>query len=118
MSLHCPLTEENRGMIDEKAIATDETGGARSSTRRAERLVDESAMAAALESGRVACYMADVLSEEPPVHGSPLLEAKHAILTPHVAWAPLQTRRRLMKIVVGNVEAFVKGDPINVVDSR
>ena len=70
---------------------------------------------AALESGRVACYMADVLSEEPPVHGSPLLEAKHAILTPHVAWAPLQTRRRLMKIVVGNVEAFVKGDPINVV---
>ena len=78
-------------------------------------LVDESAMAAALESGRVACYMADVLSEEPPVHGSPLLEAKHAILTPHVAWAPLQTRRRLMKIVVGNVEAFVKGDPINVV---
>mgnify|MGYP000115613875 CR=1 FL=1 len=78
-------------------------------------LVNDDDMIAALESGKVACYMADVLSEEPPVHGSPLLEAKHAILTPHVAWAPLQTRRRLMKIVVGNVEAFVKGDPINVV---
>ena len=73
-------------------------------------------MAAALESGRVACYMADVLSEDTArARRSPLLEAKHAILTPHVAWAPLQTRRRLMKIVVGNVEAFVKGDPINVV---
>lgn len=114
VSLHCPLTEENRRMIDEKAIARMKPGMRIINTARG-GLVDESAMAAALESGRVACYMADVLSEEPPVHGSPLLEAKHAILTPHVAWAPLQTRRRLMKIVVGNVEAFVKGDPINVV---
>ena len=114
VSLHCPLTEENRRMIDEKAIARMKPGVRIINTARG-GLVDESAMAAALESGRVACYMADVLSEEPPVHGSPLLEAKHAILTPHVAWAPLQTRRRLMKIVVGNVEAFVKGDPINVV---
>ena len=114
VSLHCPLTEENRRMIDEKAIARMKPGMRIINTARG-GLVDESAMAAALESGRVACYMADVLSEEPPVHGSPLLEAKHALLTPHVAWAPLQTRRRLMKIVVGNVEAFVKGDPINVV---
>mgnify|MGYP000715360097 CR=1 FL=1 len=114
VSLHCPLTEENRRMIDEKAITRMKPGVRIINTARG-GLVDESAMAAALESGRVACYMADVLSEEPPVHGSPLLEAKHAILTPHVAWAPLQTRRRLMKIVVGNVEAFVKGDPINVV---
>ena len=103
VSLHCPLTEENRRMIDEKAIARMKPGMRIINTARG-GLVDESAMAAALESGRVACYMADVLSEEPPVHGSPLLEAKHAILTPHVAWAPLQTRRRLMKIVVGNVE--------------
>ena len=59
--------------------------------------------------------MADVMSEEPPVRGNPLLGMKNAILTPHVAWAPLQTRQRLMNIVVGNVEAFVKGEPINVV---
>ena len=78
--------------------------------------VDENAMAAALESGKVAYYMADVLGEEPPVHGSPLLGMKNAILTPHVAWAPLQTRQRLLNIVVGNVAAFVKGAPTNVVN--
>ena len=79
-------------------------------------LVDENAMAAALESGKVAYYMADVLGEEPPAHGSPLLGMKNAILTPHVAWAPLQTRQRLLNIVVGNVAAFVKGAPTNVVN--
>ena len=77
-------------------------------------LVDENAMAAALESGKVAYYMADVLGEEPPAHGSPLLGMKNAILTPHVAWAPLQTRQ--LNIVVGNVAAFVKGAPTNVVN--
>ena len=113
VSLHCPLTEENRRMIDEKAIARMKPGVRIINTARG-GLVDESAMAAALESGRVACDMADVLSEEPPVHGSPLLEARHAILTPHVAWAPLQTRRRLMKIVVGNVEGRPdqRGEPM------
>ena len=59
---------------------------------------------------------ADVLGEEPPAHGSPLLGMKNAILTPHVAWAPLQTRQRLLNIVVGNVAAFVKGAPTNVVN--
>ena len=73
-------------------------------------------MTAALESGKVASYMADVLGEEPPAHGSPLLGMKNAILTPHVAWAPLQTRQRLLNIVVGNVAAFVKGAPTNVVN--
>ena len=114
VSLHCPLTGENRGMIDADAIAKMKPGVRVINTARGP-LVDEHAMAAALESGKAACYMADVLGEEPPVHGSPLLGMKNAILTPHVAWAPLQTRQRLMDIVVGNVEAFVKGEPINVV---
>ena len=114
VSLHCPLTGENRGMIDADAIAKMKPGVRVINTARGP-LVDEHAMAAALESGRLACYMADVLGEEPPVHGSPLLGMKNAILTPHVAWAPLQTRQRLMDIVAGNVEAFVKGEPINVV---
>ena len=114
VSLHCPLTGENRGLIGEKAIAEMKTGVRVINTARGP-LVDETAMAAALESGKVACYMADVLGEEPPVHGSPLLDAKNAILTPHVAWAPLQTRRRLMEIVVGNVAAYVQGRPTNVV---
>ena len=114
VSLHCPLTGENRGMIDADAIAKMKPGVRVINTARGP-LVDEHAMAAALESGKAACYMADVLGEEPPVHGSPLLGMQNAILTPHVAWAPLQTRQRLMDIVVGNVEAFVKGEPINVV---
>ena len=115
VSLHCPLTGENRGMIDADAIAKMKPDVRVINTARGP-LVDEHAMAAALESGKAACYMADVLGEEPPVHGSPLLGMKNAILTPHVAWAPLQTRQRLMDIVVGNVEAFVKGEPINVVN--
>lgn len=114
VSLHCPLTEENRGLIGAAAIEKMKPGMRVINTARGP-LIDENAMAAALESGKVACYMADVLSEEPPVHGNLLLAQKNAILTPHVAWAPLQTRQRLMEIVVGNVEAFVKGEPINVV---
>ena len=115
VSLHCPLTGENRGMIGEAAIAAMKRGVRVINTARGP-LVDENAMAAALESGKVAYYMADVLGEEPPVHGSPLLGMKNAILTPHVAWAPLQTRQRLLNIVVGNVSAFVKGAPTNVVN--
>lgn len=115
VSLHCPLTGENRGMIGEAAIAAMKRGVRVINTARGP-LVDENAMAAALESGKAACYMADVLGEEPPAHGSPLLGMKNAILTPHVAWAPLQTRQRLLNIVVGNVAAFVKGAPTNVVN--
>lgn len=115
VSLHCPLTGENRGMIGEAAIAAMKRGVRVINTARGP-LVDENAMAAALESGKVAGYMADVLGEEPPAHGSPLLGMKNAILTPHVAWAPLQTRQRLLNIVVGNVTAFVKGAPTNVVN--
>ena len=103
-------------MIGAQTLAKMKTGVRIINTARGP-LVDERAMAEALAAGKVACYMADVLSEEPPVHGSPLLEAKHAILTPHVAWAPLQTRRRLMEIVVGNVAAYVQGRPTNVVGS-
>ena len=115
VSLHCPLTGENRGMIGEAAIAAMKRGVRVINTARGP-LVDENAMAAALESGKVAGYMADVLGEEPPAHGSPLLGMKNAILTPHVAWAPLQTRQRLLNIVVGNVAAFAKGAPTNVVN--
>ena len=115
VSLHCPLTGDNRGMIGEAAIAAMKSGVRVINTARGP-LVDENAMAAALESGRVACYMADVLGEEPPAHGNPLLGQKNAILTPHVAWAPLQTRQRLLDIVVGNVAAFVRGEPVNVVN--
>ena len=115
ISLHCPLFPETKGIINRESIARMKDGVLLLNTARGP-LVDENAMAAALESGKVAGYMADVLGEEPPAHGSPLLGIKNAILTPHVAWAPLQTRQRLLNIVVGNVTAFVKGAPTNVVN--
>lgn len=114
ISLHCPLTEKTQGMIGADAIAQMKPGVRVINTARGP-LVDEAAMAQALEGGRVACYMADVLSTEPPRADNPILHAPHTILTPHVAWAPRETRMRLRNIAVGNVRAYLDGSPENVV---
>lgn len=114
ISLHCPLTEQTKGMIGEAALAKMKRGVRVINTARGP-LVDEAAMAKALVDGRVACFMADVLSTEPPAEDNPLLHAPHTILTPHVAWAPYQTRVRLRDTAVGNVRAFLMGAPRNVV---
>ena len=79
-------------------------------------LVDGRAMADALERGKVACYMADVMETEPPRADDPLLAAPNTVLTPHVAWAPRQTRERLLSVAVENVLAFLGGAPQNVVN--
>ena len=115
ISLHCPLTEQTQGLIGARAIEGMKRGVRVINTARGP-LVDEAAMAAALESGKVACFMADVLSMEPPSESNPLLHAKNTILTPHVAWAPFETRVRLRDIAVGNVRAFLEGRPRNVVN--
>lgn len=114
ISLHCPLTEQTLGLIDEKAISMMKNGARVINTARGP-LVDEAAMAGALRSGRVGCYMADVLSSEPPKADNPLLSAPNTVITPHVAWAPLQTRKRLLDIAVGNVAAYLSGEMRNVV---
>ena len=101
-------------MIEAQTLAKMKTGVRIINTARGP-LVDEHAMAEALAVGKVACYMADVLSEEPPKEDNPLLHAPNAILTPHVAWAPLQTRERLLNIVGNNVRAYASGNPVNVV---
>lgn len=115
ISLHCPLTEKTQGIIGKEAIAAMKDGVRVINTARGP-LVDETAMAQALESGKIACYMADVLSVEPPVENNPLLQAMHTILTPHVAWAPLQTRERLRDIAAENVRAYLNGNPQNVIN--
>lgn len=115
ISLHCPLTEQTQGLIGAQAIGRMKRGVRIINTARGP-LVDEAAMAAALESGKVACFMADVLSTEPPEESNPLLHAKNTIFTPHVAWAPFETRVRLRDIAVGNVRAFLEGKPRNVVN--
>ena len=117
ISLHCPLTEKTRGSIGRQALAQMRQGVRIINTARGP-LVDEPAMAEALKAGRVAYYMADVLTQEPPKADQPLLSAPNTIITPHVAWAPLQTRERLLKIVTENVRAFVNGHPVNVVNEE
>lgn len=114
ISLHCPLTEQTDGLIGEKQIKKMKKGVRVINTARGP-LVCEAAMADALRAGHVRCYMADVLSSEPPKADNPLLSAPNTIITPHVAWAPLQTRNRLLDIAVGNVAAYVEGRPRNVV---
>lgn len=114
ISLHCPLTEATRGMIGADAIARMKPSVRVINTARGP-LVDGRAMADALRAGKVACYMADVMETEPPKAEDPLLHAPNTVLTPHVAWAPKQTRERLVGVAVGNVEAFLHGNPRNVV---
>ena len=115
ISLHCPLTEATRGLIGSRTIAAMKDGVRVINTARGP-LVDGRVMADALSCGKVACYMADVMETEPPRADDPLLTAPNTVLTPHVAWAPRQTRERLMAVAVGNVEAFLAGAPRNVVN--
>jgi len=114
ISLHCPLTDATKGIVSERAIAAMKDGVQIINTARGP-LVDEDAVAGALESGKIGCYMADVLSAEPPLADNPLLHAPNTILTPHIAWAPLETRERLRDIAVKNVRAFMEGAPQNVI---
>jgi glycerate dehydrogenase len=77
--------------------------------------VNERNLADALHSGKVYAAALDVLSHDPPTENYPLLSAKNCIITPHISWAPIECRQRIMDITVNNVGAFVKGNPINVV---
>ena len=114
ITLHCPLTDVNKGIIGEAAIAAMKPGVRIINTARGP-LVNSEAMAAALKAGKVACYMTDVMDVEPPKADNPLLSAPNTVITPHVAWAPVETRARLFDIAVGNVKAFMNGAPRNVV---
>ena len=116
ITLHCPLTEKTQGIIDAAALAQMKDGVRVINTSRGP-LVNEADMAAALSAGKVAKYMADVLSVEPAREENPLLAAPNTLLTPHVAWAPLQTRERLLGIAVENVRNYIKGSPSNVVSA-
>ncbi len=114
ISLHCPQTAENLRMINADSIAKMKDGVILLNTARG-GLVDEQAIADALESGKMAYYAADVVSKEPIAADNPLLTAKNCILTPHIAWAPKETRERLHHITAENVRLFLSGTPQNVV---
>lgn len=115
VSLHCPQTAENAQMMNAAALASMKDGAILLNTARG-GLIDEAAVAAALQSGKLAYYCADVVSKEPISPQNPLLTAPHCFLTPHIAWAPKETRIRLHEIALQNLRAFLNGAPQNVVN--
>ena len=115
ISLHCPLTPETAGIINEKAIAKMKDGAMLINTARGP-LVDENAICRALESGKLSGFAADVVTQEPIPADSPLMGAPNCILTPHMAWAPKDSRQRIMTCVEKNIDAFLAGKPINTVN--
>ncbi len=115
ISLHCPLTAENEKMIGAGALARMKPTACLINTARGQ-LVDGAALAAALDEGRIAGAALDVLAEEPPAAEDPLLRAKNALVTPHIAWATLEARQRLMHIAAENVSAWLAGRTQNRVN--
>ena len=115
VSLHCPLFPETKGLINRDSIARMKDGAILLNTSRGPLLVEED-VAEALNSGKLRAAAIDVAEVEPIPAGSPLLTAKNCIITPHIAWAPLEARQRLMGIAVGNLRGFLAGAPENVVN--
>lgn len=110
LSIHCPLTPETRGLIGVKELALMRPNALLLNTARG-GIVDEAALAEALRAGRLGGAGVDVLSEEPPVHGNPLLarDVPNLIVTPHIAWASTEARQRLVDEVAENIRAFLSG---------
>lgn len=116
ISLHCPLTPETHNMIDETALQQMKPGAVLINVGRG-GLVDELALVAALKYGQLGGAGVDVLTEEPPVHGNPLLKAylPHLIVTPHMAWGSIEARNRLFDMLCDNINQFMAGTPTNQV---
>jgi len=115
VSLHCPLTPDNRGFVNRRRLEMMKPTAFLINTSRGP-LIDEPALAEALNGGRIAGAGLDVLCEEPPRPDNPLLHARNCTITPHIAWATKAARQRLMDIAVANVRAFLQGAPQNVVN--
>ena len=117
LSLHCPLTEETRHLVNAERLSWMKPTAILINTGRGP-LIDEAALADALNEGRIMAAGVDVLQEEPPRKGSPLIGARNCYITPHIAWATQAARTRLLNIALENIKAFLKGKPQNVVTPR
>lgn len=115
ISLHCPLFPETTGMINKESIAKMKKGVIIINTSRGPLIVEED-LAEALHEGKVYAVACDVVSTEPIRPENPLLGCYNSILTPHIAWAPKESRSRLMDIAAQNLKAFIDGAPVNVVN--
>ncbi len=115
ITLHCPLFPETQGIINKETIAKMKDGVLIINDSRGPLIV-ESDLRDALNSGKVAGAAVDVVSAEPIKPDNPLLSAKNIIITPHIAWAPKESRQRLMDTAVGNLKSFLAGEPVNIVN--
>jgi glycerate dehydrogenase len=115
ISLHCPLFESNRGVINKDSIAKMKDGVMILNNSRGQLIVEQD-LADALNSGKVSGAAVDVVSTEPIKMDNPLLKAKNCIITPHISWAPKESRQRLMDIAVNNLKQFLENNSFNVVN--
>jgi glycerate dehydrogenase len=114
VSIHCPLTPETKGLINEESLRRMKRSAFLINTSRGPIVVEQD-LADALNNDTIAGAGLDVLSSEPPLKDNPLFKAKNCLITPHIAWATKEARIRLMDVAVNNVAAFINGNPINVV---
>ena len=114
ISLHAPLTDKTKNIINKESLSLMKPSAYLINTARGGFIVEQD-LANALNNNKIAGYAADVVLSEPMSADSPLLTAKNCIITPHIAWAPLETRQRLLKIAEENLKAWLSGKPINVV---
>ena len=115
IALHCPLFPSTQGIISRENIAKMKDGVILLNNSRGP-LIDEQALADALNSGKVYAAGLDVVSTEPIRGDNPLLKAKNCFITPHISWAPKESRQRIMDCTVENIKAFLDGEPVNVVN--
>lgn len=115
ISLHCPLLDSTEGIINKSSIAKMKDGVILINTSRGPLIV-EADLAEALNSGKVYAAGVDVVSEEPIAADNPLLNVKNIFITPHIAWAPIESRERLMNIAVENLKSYMNGNPENIVN--
>ena len=116
LSLHCPLTKNTRHLINADTLRQMKPTAILINTGRGP-LIDDQAVADALQEGRLGAFCADVLTTEPPSSDNPLLSQPNAFITPHIAWASTEARTRLIQVATDNVRAFISGKPRNVVSS-
>lgn len=116
LSLHCPLTDSTRHLVNKETLSKMKPSAVIINTGRGP-LVDDGAVANALESGRLYAFCADVLTNEPPSMSNPLLMQPNAYITPHIAWATKEARVRLIQVATDNVRCFLNGNTQNVVSS-
>lgn len=114
VSLNCPLTAENNAFVNHSLIKTMKSTAVLINTGRG-GLINEQELAEALNSGQIAAACLDVLSTEPPLSDNPLISAKNCFITPHIAWATIEARQRLMNVILDNLRYFKLGKPQNMV---